>query len=125
LTSPARPAVAARRLSVDLGGQRVLHDLSLEARGHCLTAIVGPNGSGKTTLLRALAGLVDSHGEVSHGSIQLQSLSAVERSRAFAYLPQQSELRSMLSVREVVRLARSSRRSFWQRDAEGQFVEDA
>jgi energy-coupling factor transporter ATP-binding protein EcfA2 len=44
-------------LTVRLGGQPVLHDLSLSAAGGQVVAVVGRNGVGKTTLLRALAGL--------------------------------------------------------------------
>jgi zinc transport system ATP-binding protein len=64
-TSPVTSAVtsavtlvAARGVSVTLGGARVLHgiDLALD-RGEIVT-IVGPNGSGKTTLLRGLIGAV-------------------------------------------------------------------
>lgn len=59
------PIIAARDLSVHLGGRRVLHDVNVEiARGEIVT-IVGPNGSGKSSLLRALIGaLPTSSGQV-------------------------------------------------------------
>ena len=48
--------LSTHQLSVNLGGQRVLHDVDMSvARGEIVT-IVGPNGSGKSTLLRALIG---------------------------------------------------------------------
>jgi energy-coupling factor transporter ATP-binding protein EcfA2 len=43
-------------LTVRLGGQPILRDLSFSAVGGQLVAVVGRNGVGKTTLLRALAG---------------------------------------------------------------------
>jgi energy-coupling factor transport system ATP-binding protein len=53
------------QLTVELGGRAVLDDLSMEASGGEVLAIVGRNGSGKTTLLRALAGLQSYGGRVS------------------------------------------------------------
>lgn len=45
-------------LSVQLGGHRILDDLTFDLRCGEITALVGPNGAGKTTLLRALLGEV-------------------------------------------------------------------
>lgn len=44
-------------LSVQLGGQEVLKDLSFSAQGGEIIAIAGANGAGKTTLARAICGL--------------------------------------------------------------------
>lgn len=46
------------RLSVDLDGTRILHDMTLEVADGETVAVLGPSGSGKSTLLRAVAGLV-------------------------------------------------------------------
>lgn len=42
---------------MDLGGRRILHDVSFEAGAGEKLVLLGPNGAGKTTLLRAIAGL--------------------------------------------------------------------
>jgi energy-coupling factor transporter ATP-binding protein EcfA2 len=52
-------------LTVRLGGQPILRDLSFSAVGGQLVAVVGRNGVGKTTLLRALAGLQEYEGTVT------------------------------------------------------------
>ena len=46
----------ARELSVDIGGQRLVENLTIGLGKGERIGIVGPNGAGKTTLLRALLG---------------------------------------------------------------------
>ncbi|GHA55980.1 zinc import ATP-binding protein ZnuC [Amylibacter ulvae] len=50
--------ISIQNVSVKIGGQHILHDVSLDlSKGEILT-IVGPNGSGKSTLLRAIVGAI-------------------------------------------------------------------
>ena len=51
-------AIAARGVTVRLGGRAVVHEVNLEVPAGQWVGLIGPNGAGKTTLLRALAGLV-------------------------------------------------------------------
>lgn len=102
----APAGIRARAVSVRLGGRTIVNGVDLDAAPGRLTAIVGPNGSGKTTLLRALAGLVDFSGRIEVAGADLHRLRPAERARTIAYLPQASELRAMLSVRQVVALGR-------------------
>lgn len=80
---PSPPAsgdvlLEARGVGVDLGGRRVVREVSLRVESGMVVALLGRNGSGKTTLLRALAGLVDT----SRGSVERAESSRV------AYVPQ-------------------------------------
>lgn len=50
----ARGVLSVRDLAVDLGGARILHDVSLDVRSGEVVAVLGANGSGKSTLMRAL-----------------------------------------------------------------------
>jgi oligopeptide/dipeptide ABC transporter ATP-binding protein len=51
------------RLNVELGGSRILHDITFEVNAGEVVAIVGESGSGKTTLARAIAGLISAKAE--------------------------------------------------------------
>jgi ABC-2 type transport system ATP-binding protein len=51
-------AVVLRDLSVTLGSNNVLSDLSYVFPGSTVTVVLGPNGAGKTTLLRTLIGVI-------------------------------------------------------------------
>ena len=51
------PLLAARGLSVDIGGHQVVRGLDLDIAAGQRLAILGRNGAGKSTLLATLAGL--------------------------------------------------------------------
>ncbi len=57
-------ALVVKNLSVTLGEQKIIENLSFEVeRGETLV-VLGPNGAGKTTLLRALLGIIPYEGEI-------------------------------------------------------------
>ena len=80
-------ALSLKGLRVMRGTQAVLHeiDLTVEA-GECV-GLIGPNGAGKTTLMRAAMGLLPHEGRSS-----LTDMTAPDRARHVAWLPQQSVL---------------------------------
>jgi zinc transport system ATP-binding protein len=61
---PAAPAVAARNVSVSLGGIDVVSRVTTRVDQGEAVALLGANGSGKSTLVRAMLGLVPYRGEV-------------------------------------------------------------
>lgn len=75
-------------IAVELGGRRVVDGVSLTAESGRIVAVVGPNGAGKTSLLRALAGLVDSNGELKVAGEDPRRASAQANARRRAYCAQ-------------------------------------
>ncbi len=97
------PLIAARDLTLRLGGKVILDDVNVEITAGEIVTIVGPNGSGKSTFLRALIGAV----RPSSGKI--------ERAQGLrvGYVPQKLAIdRSMpMSVRRFLGLPRRIKRA--------------
>ena len=66
-TAGDEPIVEVSSVTIDLGGQTVLRDVSLQVGPDEVVAIMGPNGGGKSTLLQCLLGLV----QPQRGSIRV------------------------------------------------------
>jgi zinc/manganese transport system ATP-binding protein len=56
-TADTTTALAVDGVTVDLGGRRVLDDVSFQAREGDFAGLIGANGAGKTTLFRVILGL--------------------------------------------------------------------
>jgi ABC-type Fe3+/spermidine/putrescine transport system ATPase subunit len=69
-------AISLEHVSMSLGGQPVLRDLSLDIQMGETLSLLGPSGCGKTTTLRILAGLeVPDSGDVRFGERTIVSVS--------------------------------------------------
>jgi zinc transport system ATP-binding protein len=96
----ADPLVEASAVDVDLGGRRIVSNVSMAVGPGEVVALIGPNGAGKTTLVRALLGLTIP----SRGSIRRRP------GLEIGYMPQRMTIDPALplSVGRLLRLALST-----------------
>ena len=85
--------LAVRGLTVELGGRRILDDVSFEVKAGTTTAIVGRTGAGKTTLVEAICRLIDiPAGAVFLDGRDVTALPLADLRAAIGYAPQESFL---------------------------------
>ncbi len=75
-------ALEVTNVTVDLGGRRILDDVSFALAGGELTGLIGSNGAGKTTLLRVILGLLGP----SRGGVAVANRG--HRRNSVGYVPQ-------------------------------------
>jgi len=100
-------ALALDRVSVSLGGARVVDHLSCVVEPGEWVAVIGPNGAGKTTALRAIAGLVDYDGAIRVHDAEARTIARKELARRIALVPQVPVIPGDISVRGYVMLGRT------------------
>jgi iron complex transport system ATP-binding protein len=100
-------ALTLERLSVMLGGARVVDGLAADVEAGEWVAVIGPNGAGKTTALRAVAHLVAYDGVVRILGNDAASLPRQRLARALALVPQVPLIPGAITVREYVLLGRT------------------
>lgn len=95
-----------RDLHARIGQSHILHGVSFRVRSGGITALLGRNGVGKTTTLRGILGLTDRTGtiEMEGNSIGSLRTDAIVR-RGIAYVPEDRDVFSGLTVEENLRLA--------------------
>jgi ABC-type cobalamin/Fe3+-siderophores transport system ATPase subunit len=97
-----------KSLSVAYGTRLVLHEVSFELPSGCMLAVIGPNGAGKTTLIRALTGiLIPQSGQILIDGRDINHLTAAERARRIAVVPQARQLPPAFTAWETVLLGRT------------------
>ena len=119
------PPLSTEGLTVDLGGVRVLDQVSFTAGPGCLMGVVGPNGAGKSTLFNAIVNLLP----VTAGRVLVHGKSIAETRGLVAYVPQQEKVnwRLPMSAWDVVMLGRTRKIGWFRRPsrADRDSVQDA
>jgi branched-chain amino acid transport system ATP-binding protein len=108
------------RLHVDgvwagYGGSQVLQGMTFEVSSGEIVGIFGRNGSGRSTALKAIAGLVAPvRGSIKIENRELVGLRPYEIARTgVAYVPEDRQVFSSLTVDENLRLGETSKKGFW------------
>ena len=91
-----------------------LQDISFSVPKGVFAGIVGPNGSGKTTLLKGITGeLKLFEGTISLNTLNLSTMSLMEKARNIAVVSQFSEVAD-IPVEDYVLMGRLPYRTMWQ-----------
>ena len=115
---PDTRSLGMEHLSVSLGRQLALSDVTARFERGRVTALLGPNGAGKSTLLSCLAGLrKPDAGHALIDGVDVLSLDRRIRARRIGLLPQGGEVHWDIEVAALVALGRFPHRGRWGESA--------
>lgn len=97
----------AHHITLQLGGNRILHDASFILNKGELVGLIGPNGAGKTSLLRVLANLQKPNaGQLHLDGKPVDEYAAKQLAKHIGYLAQGAPSHWPLQVQRLVELGR-------------------
>ena len=97
-----------RGLCVTLDRKEIIKDIELSVALGEWVCIIGPNGAGKSSFLKALAGIVDSSGDIFIDQTDLRQLSERDRACWVAYVAQEPIMPIGMKVFDYVLLGRTA-----------------
>lgn len=99
-------ALTVKNLHVKIGESHILHGVTFDVPAHKVTALLGRNGVGKSTTLKSIMGLYQGTGSIELDGQQILGTPTYKIAQAgVAYVPEDREIFSTLSVRENLTLA--------------------
>ena len=99
-------ALTVKDLNVKIGESHILHGVTFDVPAHKVTALLGRNGVGKSTTLKSIMGLYQGTGSIELNGQQILGTPTYKIAQAgVAYVPEDREIFSTLSVRENLTLA--------------------
>lgn len=100
--------IEVNAIDVYYGGFQALHSVSFELAPGEILGVIGPNGAGKTTLIRAISGVLPLRsGQVLVNGMDIRRMSANERAKLMAFMPQAVNLPPAFTAWETVLLGRT------------------
>jgi zinc transport system ATP-binding protein len=110
------PIFEINALHLEIGGQKILENISMRIFAGEYDAIIGPNGGGKTTLVRILLGLQETtSGDVKIFGKELKKFDGWDK---IGYVPQRASLVDPsfpVSALDVVKMGRTAKKGFFGR----------
>ncbi|MDP9639442.1 iron complex transport system ATP-binding protein [Rhodococcus cercidiphylli] len=104
-------------VAVDIGGTRIIDDITMSLDAGSIVGIVGANGSGKSTLLRCLYRATEpSTGRIEVGGRDITAITMRENARQVTALTQDSSMHFDFTAREVVATGRLPHNSTFGRN---------
>lgn len=98
--------VRVKKLVVERGGKRVIHDISFSVAAGKITTLLGANGAGKSSTVMAMAGCLPRGGSVKLGGAALEGFSSDHIRRAgLALVPEGHRVLGQLSVEDNILVA--------------------
>ncbi|MDR1132940.1 MAG: ABC transporter ATP-binding protein [Synergistaceae bacterium] len=99
--------LSVEKVSVDIQGTRILHEISFGAGTGEVLVLLGPNGCGKSTLIKTILGLCGKvSGSVSFRGRDISPHNRKKQALTFAYMPQNTASHSSFTVLETVVMGR-------------------
>lgn len=99
-------ALTVKDLHVKINESHILHGVTFEVPANKVTALLGRNGVGKSTTLKGILGLYHGTGSVQLNGKELIGMPTYRIAKSgVAYVPEDREIFSTLSVRENLALA--------------------
>lgn len=107
--------LSVRNLRATVAGQQVVESVSFDVPATGVTAVLGRNGVGKSSTLKGILGLYDRTGEVSFDGVRIDK-EPTHRivQRGIAYVPEDREVFTMLSVEENLALSARQPNPRWE-----------
>lgn len=103
-------------ITVNLGGNDILKDLSLNIPKGKVTAILGPNGCGKSTLLKSIARINPlAKGKIFVNEQDIYSVGSRAFAQQLAILTQSPQSPPDLTVNDLVSLGRFPYHTWWKK----------
>ncbi len=95
-------------ISASYNHKPIIEGISLRLVEGSVLALIGPNGSGKTTFIRAVSGVLPLRaGYVKINGTDITRMSAQQRARTIAVVPQARSFPAAFTAEEVVALGRT------------------
>lgn len=93
----------------------VLNSINMEIKPGSVNVLLGLNGCGKTTLIKLLSGLEKPlEGTIEYDDKNLQTIKIRERSKIFAYVPQQANVTNDIPVRQYLSYGTTNTLAFYE-----------